>query len=141
MLDFPTPRFHLAMPVDGLSAARQLYGEVLGLEQGRSAGTWVDWNLTVTRSSRILHQVAVPDPQPGRTATMSPSPLRSDPGHPGVSQVRRPVTRLPVWNSSSSSMSDSTAKSGEQWTMFLLDPAGNALEFKGFADDSQVFAA
>jgi len=30
---------------------------------------------------------------------------------------------------------------GEQWTMFLLDPAGNALEFKAFADDSQVFAA
>src|ERR1700759_1125116 len=29
---------------------------------------------------------------------------------------------------------------GEQWTMFLLDPAGNALEFKAFADDSQVFA-
>ena len=30
---------------------------------------------------------------------------------------------------------------GEQWTMFFLDPAGNALEFKAFADDSQVFAA
>lgn len=29
---------------------------------------------------------------------------------------------------------------GEQWTMFLLDPAGNALEFKAFADDAQVFA-
>lgn len=32
-------------------------------------------------------------------------------------------------------------QNGEQWTMFLLDPAGNALEFKAFADDSQVFAA
>lgn len=32
-------------------------------------------------------------------------------------------------------------QTGEQWTMFLLDPAGNALEFKAFADDSQVFAA
>ena len=31
-------------------------------------------------------------------------------------------------------------QAGEQWTMFLLDPAGNALEFKAFADDSQVFA-
>ncbi len=29
---------------------------------------------------------------------------------------------------------------GEQWTMFLYDPAGNALEFKAFADDSQIFA-
>lgn len=32
------------------------------------------------------------------------------------------------------------SQAGEQWTMFLLDPAGNALEFKAFADDSQVFA-
>jgi extradiol dioxygenase family protein len=31
-------------------------------------------------------------------------------------------------------------ETGEQWTMFLLDPAGNALEFKAFADDGQVFA-
>src|SRR6478735_3996192 len=29
---------------------------------------------------------------------------------------------------------------GEQSTMFLLDPSGNALEFKAFADDRQVFA-
>lgn len=29
---------------------------------------------------------------------------------------------------------------GEQSTMFLLDPAGNALEFKAFADDSMIFA-
>jgi extradiol dioxygenase family protein len=29
---------------------------------------------------------------------------------------------------------------GEQYTMFFLDPSGNALEFKSFADDSQVFA-
>jgi len=29
---------------------------------------------------------------------------------------------------------------GEQATMFFLDPSGNALEFKAFADFSQVFA-
>jgi extradiol dioxygenase family protein len=29
---------------------------------------------------------------------------------------------------------------GEQSTMFFLDPSGNALEFKAFADDRQVFA-
>src|ERR671921_2187342 len=44
-LDSQIPRFHLAMPVDDLMAARHFYGEVLGLAQGRSAGTWVDWNL------------------------------------------------------------------------------------------------
>ena len=29
---------------------------------------------------------------------------------------------------------------GEQWTMFFLDPSGNALEFKAFRDVSQLFA-
>jgi extradiol dioxygenase family protein len=42
VLDSPIPRFHLAMPVDDLAAARRFYGEVLGLEQGRSADTWVE---------------------------------------------------------------------------------------------------
>jgi hypothetical protein len=45
VLDSPIPRFHLAMPVDDLAAAREFYGEVLGLPQGRSAEAWVDWNL------------------------------------------------------------------------------------------------
>jgi uncharacterized protein len=31
-------------------------------------------------------------------------------------------------------------KAGEQATMFLLDPSGNALEFKAFRDESQIFA-
>ncbi|MGN2247188.1 VOC family protein [Frateuria sp. GZRR35] len=29
---------------------------------------------------------------------------------------------------------------GEQATMFLLDPCGNALEFKAFADPARLFA-
>ena len=29
---------------------------------------------------------------------------------------------------------------GEQATMFLLDPAGNALEFKAMADPAKLFA-
>jgi len=31
-------------------------------------------------------------------------------------------------------------EAGEQSTMFFLDPSGNALEFKAFADDAMVFA-
>jgi extradiol dioxygenase family protein len=42
--DTALPRFHVAVPVDDLIAARRFYGEVLGLEQGRSAETWVDSN-------------------------------------------------------------------------------------------------
>ena len=70
VLDFPTPRFNLAMPVDGLSAARQLYGEVLGHEQGRSAGTWVDWNLQGHQVVSILRRVAYPGSATLCTATM-----------------------------------------------------------------------
>ncbi|HEY9264742.1 MAG TPA: VOC family protein, partial [Mycobacterium sp.] len=44
-LDSPIPRFHLAIPVDDLTAARKFYGDVLGLQQGRSDEQWVDWNL------------------------------------------------------------------------------------------------
>jgi hypothetical protein len=45
VLDSPIPRFHLAIPVDDLAAARQFYGTVLGLPQGRSTQSWVDWDL------------------------------------------------------------------------------------------------
>ena len=31
-------------------------------------------------------------------------------------------------------------QAGEQATMFFRDPAGNAMEFKAFADDSMIFA-
>ncbi len=141
VLDFPTPRFHLAMPVDGLSAARQLYGEVLGLEQGRSAGTWVDWNLhghqvvthlAPSRVSRIRNPVYghdVPVPHFGLILAIPAFHKLADRlRDSGVEFVIEPDVRF-------------DGEVGEQWTMFLLDPAGNALEFKGFADDSQVLAA
>ena len=36
--------FHLAVPVNDLEKARQFYGEFLGLEEGRSSESWIDWN-------------------------------------------------------------------------------------------------
>jgi extradiol dioxygenase family protein len=57
VLDSPIPRFHLAMPVDGLAAAGRFYGEVLGLEQGRRAETWVDWKLVDGRDVPFPHFV------------------------------------------------------------------------------------
>jgi extradiol dioxygenase family protein len=140
-LDSPIPRFHLAMPVDDLEAARRFYGEVLGLAQGRSAETWVDWNLSghqvVThlapgRAPRILNPVdghAVPVPHFGLILNVPEfQALAESLRVQGVEFVIEPYVRF-------------EGESGEQWTMFLLDPAGNALEFKAFADDSQVFAA
>ncbi|MGX1669113.1 VOC family protein [Streptomyces sp. NPDC055400] len=139
-LDSPIPRFHLAMPVDDLPAARRFYGEVLGLEQGRSADTWVDWNLhghqfvthlAPTRAEPIRNPVdghEVPVPHFGLILTIPVFQELADRLRAADTKfVIEPYVRF-------------AGEPGEQWTMFLLDPAGNALEFKAFADDSQVFA-
>jgi extradiol dioxygenase family protein len=136
----PLPRFHLAVPVDDLDAARHFYGNILGLSQGRSADRWVDWNLHghqfVTHlapggSSRVHNPVDghdVPVPHFGLLLSVAEfhrlaERLRTH----DAEFVIEPYLRF-------------EGQTGEQWTMFLLDPAGNALEFKAFADDSQVFA-
>jgi hypothetical protein len=134
------PRFHLAMPVDDLSAARRFYGEVLGLEQGRSSETWVDWNLhghqfvthlAPERQKRVHNPVDghdVPVPHFGLILSVPEFQKLADRlRDAGTEFVIEPYVRF-------------KGETGEQWTMFLLDPAGNALEFKAFADDSQVFA-
>ncbi len=140
VLDSPIPRFHLAIPVDDLDAARHFYGTVLDLPQGRSAESWVDWNLQghqlVTHlapggSTRIHNPVDghdVPVPHFGLLLSVAEfhrvvERLRTS----GTDFVIEPYLRC-------------EGQTGEQGTMFLLDPAGNALEFKAFADDSQVFA-
>jgi extradiol dioxygenase family protein len=138
--DSPIPRFHLAMPVDDLAAARRFYGEVLGLAQGRSAETWVDWNLyghqVVTHlapeRSRSIHNPVdghdVPVPHFGVILTVADFQSLADRLRAAAAEfVIEPYVRF-------------EGEVGEQWTMFLLDPAGNALEFKAFADDAQVFA-
>lgn len=139
-LDSPIPRFHLAVPVDDLAAARTFYGEVLGLELGRSADTWIDWNLyghqLVThlgpgRPQRIHNPVDghdVPVPHFGVILAIPDFHQLADRLRAaGMEFVIEPYVRF-------------EGQPGEQWTMFLLDPAGNALEFKAFADDAQVFA-
>jgi extradiol dioxygenase family protein len=140
VLESPIPRFHLAMPVDDLAAAREFYGEVLGLPQGRTAETWVDWNLcghqvvTHLAPSRVkpIHNPVdghdVPVPHFGLILTISEFQKLADRLRvANIEFVIEPYVRF-------------EGEVGEQWTMFLLDPSGNALEFKAFADDSQVFA-
>lgn len=138
--DSSIPRFHLAVPVDDLAAARRFYGEVLGLPQGRSADTWADWNLhghqLVThlaprRAERVSNPVDGHDvPVPHFGLLLQVPQFHELAGRlqaAGVEFVIEPYLRF-------------EGQPGEQWTMFLLDPAGNALEFKAFADDAQVFA-
>ena len=139
-LDSPIPRFHLAMPVDDLGAARHFYGEVLGLAQGRSADTWVDWNLhghqfvthlAPKRQAQVHNPVDghdVPVPHFGLVLTVPKFHELADRLRAADTEfVIEPYVRF-------------AGQPGEQWTMFLLDPACNALEFKAFADDDQVFA-
>jgi hypothetical protein len=133
-------RFHLAMPVNDLAAARRFYGEVLGLSQGRSADTWVDWNL-------FGHQVVTHLAPEGTRRIHNPVDGHDVPvPHFGV------ILAVPLFHQLAARLRAGDiefviepyvrfeGQPGEQWTMFLLDPAGNALEFKAFADDAQVFA-
>jgi extradiol dioxygenase family protein len=134
------PRFHLAFPVDDLVAARRFYGEVLGCPEGRSADHWVDFDLyghqivahLVQRpSERATNPVDGDDvPVPHFGLLLRPDDWRTLADRmvgAGVEFVIEPHTRF-------------AGHPGEQSTMFVLDPCGNALEFKAFADDSMIFA-
>lgn len=134
------PRFHLAVPVDDLDAARHFYGKLIGCAQGRSSDRWIDWNLhghqfvthlAPSRPQQVHNPVDghdVPVPHFGLILTIPEFHELADRfREANTSFVIEPYLRF-------------EGLPGEQWTMFLLDPAGNALEFKAFADDSQVFA-
>lgn len=135
------PRFHHAIPVDDLAAARRFYGDVLGRPQGREADTWVDWNFYghqlvthLATGPRAEHNNAVDGhgvPVPHFGLLLSAEEFHALAGRvreAGIAFVIEPYLRF-------------EGLPGEQWTMFFRDPAGNALEFKSFADDGQVFAA
>jgi extradiol dioxygenase family protein len=140
VLDSPIPRFHLAIPVDDLDAARHFYGTVLDLRQGRSAESWVDWNLQG-------HQLVTHLAPGGPARAHNPVDGHDVPvPHFGlllsVAEFHRLAERLQANHTEFviEPYLRFEGQPGEQWTMFLRDPAGNALEFKAFADDSQVFA-
>ncbi len=133
--------FHLAFPVDDLAAARHFYGNVLGCAEGRSSDEWIDFNLFGHQI--VAHLVAgkaaspvtnpvdgqhVPVPHFGIVLDLTGfDALAARVAEAGIDFVIAPTTRF-------------AGLVGEQKTMFFYDPSGNALEFKGFADDSQLFA-
>ena len=135
------PAFHLAFPVRDLVETRQFYGELLGCPEGRSSEAWIDFNF-------YGHQIV---------AHLSPD----EAGHRNTSAVdgdNVPVRHFGVvlgmadWQKMADTLrAAGTAfviephirfkgEVGEQATMFFLDPSGNALEFKAFADPSRLFA-
>lgn len=133
--------FHLAVPVSDLVETRKFYGEFLGFEEGRSNESWIDWNFFghqfVTHLNPSKEAVKVVNPVDGHGV---PVP------HFGV------VLEWDDWHKFADKLKAAKIKfviepyvrfrgaTGEQATMFFLDPSGNALEFKAFKDISQLFA-
>ncbi len=136
------PRFHRAFPVDNLDRARWFYGEVLGCPEGRSADTWVDFNLY---GHQVVAHLA---PAPDQIATNDVDGHQVPAEHSGL------LLNLPAWRDLVARLESQGTNirwvmkpttrfaglTGEQHTCFVLDPAGNALEFKAFANDTAVFA-
>lgn len=139
----PLTPFHLAIPVYDLAAARHFYGETFGLTEGRSSEQWVDFDF-------FGHQLVIhahPKTPGQESAHTNPVDGHDVPvPHFGV------VLEWSRWEALAERLkSRGTAfviepgirfkgLVGEQATMFLLDPCGNALEFKAFKDMGQLFA-
>jgi extradiol dioxygenase family protein len=135
------PPFHLAFPVDDLAAARRFYGGLLGCPEGRSAAHWVDFDLyghqivahlapDAAKASAInpVDGEDVPVPHFGLVLPMAEwQKLAARLEGAGVDFVIAPTVRF-------------AGQPGAQATMFLCDPAGNALEFKAMADPAKLFA-
>lgn len=133
--------FHLAIPVNNISKSREFYGTLLGFEEGRSADHWIDWNF-------FGHQL-VTHLDPAYQGHLSYNPVDGDAvpiPHFGV------VLEMSDWKSLREKLTLGKVKfiiephirfegkPGQQATMFLLDPSGNALEFKSFDNLDQLFA-
>jgi extradiol dioxygenase family protein len=138
----PLTPFHIAFPVDDLDAARTFYGTTLGCAEGRSSAQWIDFDF-------FGHQIV---------AHLKPGPNENKAHHNAVDGHDVPVPHFGVvltmedWEALADRLRRSNTEFviepqirfkgevGEQATMFFLYPAGNALEFKAFADISQLFA-
>lgn len=136
----PSP-FHLAFPVRDLESTRRFYGGLLGCPEGRSAADWVDFDLEGHQlSAHVLpeacgaehaHEVDGDD-VPVRHFGLVLSwerweELRERLARAGVIFRIAPHVRF-------------RGEIGEQATLFVCDPSGNALEFKAFRDPARLFA-
>jgi len=134
--------FHLAFTVHDLAAARTFYGGLLGCPEGRSAETWIDFDL-------YGHQI-VAHLAPDRNASRVHNPVDGDEApipHFGV------VLEMGQWEALAERLTAADVQfligphlrfegqPGEQATLFFRDPSGNGLEFKAFGDDASFFAA
>lgn len=132
--------FHLAFPVRDLEETRAFYADKLGCEIGRSSENWIDFSLfghqlsahlrprQMVQEEGMVDGAAVPIPHFGVVLQMNDWQALADKlaQDASVDWIHKPMVRF-------------KGQKGEQATMFLRDPSGNALEFKGFASLEQVF--
>jgi extradiol dioxygenase family protein len=146
----PSP-FHVALVVDDLSAARHFYKELLGCAEGRSDTDWVDFDL-------YGHQLVCHRP-PDRAGRANAAEEVTLGQHASVDGHSVPVPHCGVvlqmneWEVLAERLRSARAEfliephirfggeAGEQGTFFIIDPGGNALEFKGFRNLNQLFVA
>ena len=135
------PRFHLAFPVRDLAEARAFYGDLLGCPEGRSSDEWVDFDF---HGHQIVAHLSPDEAGHRNTSAVDGDnvPVR----HFGV------VLPMEEWQRLADRLTGAGTRfiiephvrfkglAGEQATFFFLDPSGNALEFKAFADLGQLFA-
>ena len=132
--------FHLAIPVHDLEVAREFYGDILGCSTGRESENWIDFNffghqlvthldknMNISDSTNTVDGNRVPVPHFGIILKIKDwDTLAKKLSASIVDFIVEPRTRF----------KDNT---GEQSTMFIKDPSGNALEFKSFQDDGHIF--
>ena len=135
------PLFHLAFPVTSLDKARAFYGSLLGCPEGRSAPDWVDFDFY---GHQIVAHLA--PAEAGRRGTNAVDGDNVPVRHFGA------ILPMREWEQLAAKLKAAgqtfiiephvrfEGEVGEQATMFLLDPCGNALEFKAFKDIGRLFA-
>ena len=133
--------FHLAFPVHDLAVAREFYGELLGCREGRSSDHWIDFDL-------YGHQIVTHFTESCQNAVV---------GDNAVDGKNVPIPHFGVilpweeWEALEERLKNAqiqfviepcirfAGETGEQATMFFLDPSGNALEFKAFRNPEELF--
>jgi extradiol dioxygenase family protein len=135
------PLFHLAFPVKDIAEARRFYGDLLGCAEGRSAPNWVDFDFY---GHQVVAHLAPEECGHRKTSAVD--------GHDVPVRHFGAILPMDEWEALARKLTQAgvdfiiephvrfKGETGEQATMFFLDPSGNALEFKSFADMSQVFS-
>jgi len=135
------PPFHLAFPVRDLAETRAFYAGVLGCAIGRESNTWIDFDFW---GHQLVAHLADGESAPSFTNQVDGQHVPAP--HFGV------VLEWDEWHALRDKLTDAgfafviepyirfEGLPGEQATLFISDPSGNALEFKSFKDISQLFA-